>query len=582
MQSTAEEGTCFLIPHGSWADVLKDLQMAVEECLRGMRQQDVINRIWQHDHTVWKDEPTDIANRLGWLHSPDAMLEKIVDLTAFADEIRKEGFNQAILCGMGGSSLAPEVYYKTFGARGRYLDVKILDSTDPEAVLDVTRSINPTTTLFIISTKSGRTVETISFMKYFYNKTLDIAGARTAGKHFVAITDPGSNLESIAKELGFRRTFLNDPNIGGRYSALSYFGLVPAALIGLDLNVLLSRAQQMARNSITDKNSCLWLGTAIGESVEAGRDKVTLITSPTIRHFGAWVEQLLAESTGKEGKGILPVDGETTLDPASYAGDRIFVYLRLKGEDDHGRDVQRLVDAGHPVIQLDLGDLYDIGGEFFRWEMATAVAAHRIRINPFDQPNVESAKNRAREMVAAYQKNGSLPESTPTLDTNEIKVYSQFAVNSLEDALKQFLALANPGEDGIRGRSYVAIQAYVKPARETDKALQTLRTTIQKKYRLAVTVGYGPRFLHSTGQLHKGDAGHGLFIQFTADIPEDIAIPDEAGTDKSSITFGVLKNAQAMGDRQALLENGRRIIRFHLSENVPAGIEKLNSLLMQN
>ena len=579
MQTNTEDDTFFLASGGSWADVLKDLQFAVEECLRGIQKRDIVKRIWQHDHTVWKKHPTDITNRLGWLHSPEVMIQAVPDLVAFTDEVRNAGFSHVILCGMGGSSLAPEVFRYIFGVREGFLDLSILDSTDPGAVLEIDRTLDHPKTLFIISTKSGNTVETSSFMKYFYNKTAKIVGNGKVGEHFIAITDPGSDLESTAKELKFRRIFLNDSNIGGRYSALSYFGLVPAVLIGMDLNRLLNRAQGMAQNSNKNKDPAEWLGTAVGELAEAGRDKLTLITSPSIRYFGAWVEQLIAESTGKEGKGILPVDGEEIVDPKYYAGDRIFVYMRLEGEDSYDERVKRLAEAGHPVIQLNLGDLYDIGGEFFRWEMATSIAAHRLEINPFDQPDVEAAKNLAREMVTTYHVNGRLPELTPTLESGEINAYAPFETKSLTDAFKRFFALVRPGKDEALGRSYVAIQAYIKPSPETDKALQKLRTTIQKHYRLAVTVGYGPRFLHSTGQLHKGDAGHGLFMQITADMPKDIAIPDDAGNDQSSMTFGVLKNAQALGDRQALLDNGRHVIRFHLENNIAEGLNKLSDLV---
>ena len=347
----------------------------------------------------------------------------------------------------------------------------------------------------------------------------------------------------------------------------------------MDLKRLLDQAQAIASDSSKSKNSGEWLGTVIGEFAMSGRDKLTFIASPSIRYFGPWVEQLIAESTGKEGKGILPVDGETILDSEGYANDRIFVHLRLDGEGAYDESVKALADAGHPVIQFNLDNLYDIGGEIFRWEIATAVAAHRMEINPFDQPNVESAKRRARDMVETYQEKGTLPTPAPTLDLDDIKVYTEFPTNTLDEALKGFFARIKPGKDDALGRSYVAIQAYITPTQESNLALQRLRTTIQKKYRLAVTTGYGPRFLHSTGQLHKGDAGYGLFIQLTADTMEDLAIPDETGSDGSSMTFGVLKNAQALGDRQALLDNGRHVIRFHLGKDVPAGLKNLNDLL---
>jgi glucose-6-phosphate isomerase len=482
---------------------------------------------------------------------------------------------------MGGSSLAPEVLRLTFGVKNGYINLSILDSTDPGAVQEKAETLNFSKTLFIISTKSGGTVETFSFMKYFYNETLKAVGQDRVGEHFVAITDPGSGLESMGKELKFRKIFFNDPNIGGRYSALSYFGLVPAALIGMDLYLMLERAKAMAHHTrsyhcpVHGINTAAQLGVTLGETTLTGRDKVTFIISPHISYFGAWVEQLIAESTGKEGRGILPVSGETVCAPAVYGNDRLFVYLRVDGDSTYDTDVQALKDDGRPVVQINLGDLYDLGGEFFRWEMATVIAGMLLRINPFDQPNVESAKILARNMVSAYQNEGSLPDLTPRFQTNEIQVYADFTANSISETFQKFFSFAKPGQDEVAERSYVSIQAYIKPDSETDEALQKLRTKIQQAHRMAVTVGYGPRFLHSTGQLHKGDAGHGLFIQLISDQEKDLSIPNEAGDRASSITFGVLKRAQAMGDRQALLDAGRQVVLFDLGKDVIGAIKRL-------
>ncbi|RIK72386.1 glucose-6-phosphate isomerase [candidate division KSB1 bacterium] len=560
-------------------------QSNIDTALRDLRENDILARIWSHDHTVWKPEPTEITNRLGWLHSPEVMSKAIPEINAFVDEIRAEGFTHALLLGMGGSSLAPEVFRFTFGVQTGYLDLAVLDSTDPGAVLAHANRLDPTQTLFIVSTKSGGTVETFSFFKYFYNWTSEKIGETKAGKHFVAITDPGSGLADTAKKYNFRKTFINDPNIGGRYSALSYFGLVPAALIGMNLNVLLERAAAMAQlskgiaSSQTEDSSPATLGVILGELAVQGRDKVTLIASPPIKYFGAWAEQLIAESTGKEGKGILPVDGEEVGAPSVYGNDRLFVYLRLEGDSTFDQKVEALLEAGHPVVQLDLQDLYDLGGEFFRWEIATIIASRRLEINPFDQPNVESAKILARQMVEAYQKAGKLPEQVPSLQADGVSVYADVSAKNLADALNKFLAEARPGDKNHKSRSYVALQAYVTPTVENDAALQQLRTKIQTRLRLATTIGYGPRFLHSTGQLHKGDAGHGLFIQFTSEAAQDLAIPDEAGLPNSSMTFGVLELAQALGDRQALLDAKRRVIRFHLGKEVERGLLKLADLI---
>ncbi len=559
-------------------------ESAVASALKDLHDHAVLARIWQHDHTVWKPEPTEITNRLGWLHSPEVMPAAIPEITAFVDEVRAEGFTHALLLGMGGSSLAPEVFRFTFGVRPGFLDLAVLDSTDAEAVAAQAQRLDPARTLFLVSTKSGGTVETFSFFKYFYNLAAQRLGRDKAGRHFVAITDPGSGLVDTARKYAFRRVFLNDPNIGGRYSALSCFGLVPAALLGVDLRLLLERGAIMACNSegcnspLEGDNLSAKLGAVLGEMAAAGRDKVTLLASPAIRHFGAWAEQLIAESTGKEGKGILPVAGEEVVAPTAYADDRVFVYLRLRDDRTHDSAIAALQQAGHPVLQFTWQDEYDLGGEFFRWEMATAVASRRLGINPFDQPDVESAKVLARQMVAAYQQSGHLPEPAPTLQAEGIAVYTDFAPASLHAALQQFLAQAE--KSGATGpRTYVALQAYLPPTAETEAALQQMRSRIMRRWRCATTVGYGPRFLHSTGQLHKGDAGNGLFLQFTSDPRQDLPIPDEAGSAASAMTFGVLKLAQALGDQQALRNAGRRVIRFHLGTEVVQRLQRLADLI---
>ncbi len=559
-------------------------QAAVDAALAEMAENRVVARIWAHDHTVWKPEPTEIANRLGWLHTAEVMSDNVHRLESLVEEVRAAGYTHALLLGMGGSSLAPEVFRKTFGVGEGYLDLAVLDSTDPAAVLSHAERLDPARTLFIVSTKSGGTVETLSFFKFFYNRVAEAVGADRAGEHFVAITDPGTKLAELADRYHFRATFLNDPNIGGRYSALSYFGLVPAALIGVNVPRLLDCGLTAACSCEpcveTEENPGAWLGAILGELAKAGRDKVTFVTSPAIASFGDWVEQLIAESTGKEGRGILPVVGEPLGPSEVYGDDRLFVYLRLDGAGGHptGHDrardaaVQALEEAGHPAVGLHLCDLHDLGRQFFLWEMATAVAGHRLDINPFDQPNVEAAKVLARQMVAEYTAKGALPTETPALTGQGLTVYGDVKAASPGEALTAFLNLAQPGD-------YVALQAYVQPTARTDAALLALRTRLRDQFRLATTVGYGPRFLHSTGQLHKGDAGHGLFIQFTADDPQDAPIPDEAGRPASSITFGVLKAAQARGDRQALLDAGRRAIRFHLGTDVVEGLERLAEAL---
>ncbi|UCF30533.1 MAG: bifunctional transaldolase/phosoglucose isomerase [bacterium] len=547
---------------------------AVGEASRGLRERNIMSRIWDHDHTVWKPSPDEITNRLGWLASPENMAGVLPEIQDFAARVREDGYTHALLLGMGGSSLAPLVFGETFPVSDGYLDLSVLDSTDPAAVMEMDGRHDPRRTLFIVSTKSGGTVETLSFFKYFYNRARETVGDREAGRHFAAITDPGSSLERLAREHGFRRTFLNDPNIGGRYSALSYFGLVPAALLGLDLPTLLDRAATMACNCeaancpVQGDNTGGQLGAAMGRLSLEGVDKLTIVTSPGISTFGTWLEQLVAESTGKEGKGILPVDGEPVGQPDVYGGDRFFVTLRLPGDEADVAAVQSLADSGRPFVRIDLKDAYDLGGEFFRWEMATAVAGSIMGINPFDQPNVESAKVQARRMLDEFVESGSLPSPPPTLEEDGILVYSDLNPANLDEAVNGFLDQAEPG-------SYVALQAYVHPSNGNGAALADLRVRIRDALKVATTSGFGPRFLHSTGQLHKGDGGKGLFIQITTEDALDLPIPDVPGEEKSSVSFGVLKAAQAMGDRRALLDAGRRVARFHITGDARAGIRRL-------
>jgi transaldolase / glucose-6-phosphate isomerase len=550
--------------NGGIAAQLGQYETAVTDALLSLQEKNIIGRIWDHDHTVWADSPDEITNRLGWLRSPQEMADRVEELTQFAQEIKAAGYSDVLLLGMGGSSLAPELFANVFGPGSNGLNLAILDSTDPGAVLVQEQRLNLRRTLFVVATKSGGTAETLSFFKYFYNRTLAELGAEEAGRHFVAITDPGSKLEKTAGRLNFRRTFLNDRNIGGRYSVLSYFGLLPAALVGLDVAELLNRALRAAANCGRDTaigdNQGAFLGAVMGVLAKQGVDKLTLIGSPDLANFGDWVEQLVAESTGKAGKGILPVVGEPITGTALYGDDRLFVYLQLGNDISHLAAMDQLAALGHPVLTIPLDDLYDLGGQFFVWEMATAVASHFLQINPFDQPNVESAKIQARRMMEAYEETGQLPESESAPVTAE--------------ALADFVARARPGD-------YIALQAFVQPTVETDEQLQRLRVGLCETSHLATTLGYGPRFLHSTGQLHKGDGGNGLFIQFTSDAMQDVGIPDEAGSldksreEESAVSFNTLKLAQALGDAQALLDENRRLIRFHLGTDVNGGLATL-------
>lgn len=560
-------------------------QKAVLETLEELERNNVISRIWEHDHKVWDDNPAEITNRLGWLHSPEGFINTVDDINQFVDEIKAEGYTDALLLGMGGSSLAPEVFRQSFGVKDGYLDLTVLDSTDPGAVLARAGRLDPSKTLFIASTKSGTTVETLSLLKYFYNRVVNVLGEEKAGKNFIAITDPGSALEELGERLKFKAAFFNDTHIGGRYSALSCFGIIPAALIGIDIRELLERGIGMAGNCrfvgglSEGLNLGALLGVIIGKMALMGRDKLTLVLSPRIASFGLWLEQLIAESLGKEGKGILPVNGEFLADPGSYTPDRHFVQINVEGDSDSNSEIQKLVDAGIPVTRLYLKDVYDLSGAMFQWEFATAVAGYLLKVNPFDQPNVESSKAVAREMVETYKEKGKLPEPKPNLVKDGISAYTDITSESHGEILKLFLSEADHGdEDGV-GRSYIAIQAFIRQTDETDNAIAELRKKIQLGWKMTVTMGYGPRYLHSTGQLHKGDAGHGRFIQLTGDDAEDAPIPDEAGSKSSSISFGILKAAQALGDRQALVDNSRKVIRFHLGDDIIGGIKRLTEEL---
>ena len=529
---------------------LGDYLAGVESALSGLQSRRVISRIWSGDHTVWKPDPTEISNRLGWLTVTDAMREQIPAMQALAQEVRDAGIRHVVLLGMGGSSLGPEVLRQTFGSAPGYPELIVLDSTVPGWVQSVTDAIDPAHTLFLVSSKSGSTTEPNMFYAYFRGLVEKAAGKDGAGQHFIAVTDSGTSLEKLAIDQGFRRVFANPPEIGGRYSVLSYFGLVPAALIGLDLSRLIDRADRMREETVStvavQENPGAWLGAVMGVLAQQGRDKLTLVTSPSIGSFGLWVEQLIAESTGKEGLGIIPVAGEPLTSPNHYGGDRLFVYLRLDGDDNDESDraVQAIQESGQPLVRLNLRDKYDVGAEFFRWEMATAVAGSILGINPFDQPNVQAAKDMTDSVLGQFERSGELPPME--------------ASSSLGDLLSQ----AGPGD-------YLVIMAYIRQTPQVDQALDDLRRKVTARHGIATTMGYGPRFLHSTGQLHKGGPGSGLFLQLTGEHAHDLTIPG------APYTFGVLADGQAVGDLQALRASERRAVRVHLGSDPEEGLRRM-------
>ena len=499
----------------------------VSERLRQMDRDRILERIWRRDHTVWKDDPTEITNRLGWLSVTDLMHERIGELESFAELAAADGYETAVLLGMGGSSLAPEVFMRTFGSADGALELIVLDTTHPATIRRVADELDLRTTLFIVASKSGGTTETLSHFAHFWDAT-------PIGHQFVAITDPGTPLETLAREHGFRSVFLNPDDIGGRYSALSYFGLVPAALIGTPLHEVLDRAEEMevASDRILPaaQSPSATLGALMGEAARAGRDKLTLALPQEVASFGSWVEQLIAESTGKEGTGIVPIVGEPLAAPDVYGQDRVFVAI---GEHD---GVDALENAGHPVARLAFDGRGQIGGEFFRWEMATAIAGHVLGINPFDQPNVQEAKDATTQILAS----GSVED--PGFD-------------DLGALLKEV------GEG-----DYVAILAYLDRTSETGDAIERARLAIRDRYRVATTTGFGPRFLHSTGQLHKGGANDGVFIQVVDDGRSvDVPIPGQP------YTFGTLIDAQALGDLRSLRTRGRRVARVTFDQLMEVG-----------
>jgi transaldolase / glucose-6-phosphate isomerase len=533
-------------PGVSLGNYLQDVETTVAD----LQQREAVSRIWHKNHTVWKSSPIEITDRLGWLNITDLMDDQVGRLQAFAQEVKDAGYRHVVLLGMGGSSLGPEVLRQTFGSAPGYPQLIVLDSTAPAWVESVTSAIDPARTLFLVSSKSGSTIEPNTFYAHFRSLVEEMVGQDKAGQNFVAITDPGTSLEKLAQEAGFRRAFLNPSDIGGRYSVLSYFGLVPAALLGIDTAALIDRGDYMKEGCAScvpaHDNHGAWMGAIMGALAQKGRDKLTLATSPSISSFGLWVEQLLAESTGKEGTGIIPVAGEPLLGPETYSQDRLFVYLRMAGDDNAAIDagMERIEASGQPVVRIDLKDRYDLGAEFFRWEFATAVAGSLLGIHPFDQPDVQSAKDKTDSVLEQYQSSGQLPGIE--------------GAGSFQDLLAQ----ARPGD-------YLATLAYVLETPEVDQALEALRRKVIEQHHIATTLGYGPRFLHSTGQLHKGGPDSGLFLQLTADHQHDIPIPGQP------FTFGVLNDAQSLGDLQALQAAGRRVARVHLGSDAVAGIMKL-------
>jgi glucose-6-phosphate isomerase len=530
-----------------------------------MNHNEVVKRIWQKDATLWKSDPDNIKiinSSLGWLTVADEMIGVIDDLVEFSESVRSSGFEHVMVCGMGGSSLCPEVLARTFGRQPGFPELLVLDSTDPDVIAAFKDRIDIEHCLFIIASKSGSTTEPNVFQKFWYEEVNKLRD--NPGDNFVAITDPGSPLVETAKDLKFRRTFLNQSDIGGRYSALSYFGMVPAALMGLDVRRLLEGARQAAQSN----DAAVELGVTMGDNAAAGRDKLTLVIDRSLETLGLWIEQLIAESTGKEGTGILPVNGEPLGSPDVYGKDRQFVSISL-GSVSESAQLEALAAAGHPIVHRELSDLYDLGAEFFVWEFATAVAGWRLGINPFDQPNVQEAKDATKELLTAFTRRGHLDPRNTVASDESITIYGADdaeKAESVAEVLRDQLATIKPGD-------YIAFLNYIEETPEIDRQFQELRTQLRDATHCATTVGYGPRFLHSTGQLHKGGPDTGVFFQIIANDAIDFAIPGEP------YTFAILKQAQALGDFRALVKRGRRVIGIDLSDNLLEALAQLRKYL---
>jgi len=553
-----------------------DLAGKVTAAIEDWQKNNKVRRLWARDATLWSN--TDESNWLAWLGITDDQLAHIQHLTDIAAEAKSAGWTSAVLLGMGGSSLCPEVLRMTFGKIAGYPEMHVIDSTDPQQIAAIEKKLDLKKTIFIVSSKSGSTLEPNIFKQYFFERVTQAVGKENAGRHFIAITDPGSKVQKLAEADGFRHIFPGVPAIGGRFSALSNFGMVPAAVMGIDVHRFLDSTEMMVHacsaSVAANENPGVILGAVLGCGAVAGRDKVTIITSPGISDLGAWLEQLLAESTGKVGKGIIPVDRER-IGTNVYGNDRIFVYLRLDSAPDaqQEKDVAALESAGQPVVRISLADIYDLGQEFFRWEVATAVAGSILGINAFNQPDVEASKIATKKLTSEYEEKGSLPAETPLYSGEGVKLFTDDVnANALRSSagananlaayLKAHLSRLKPGD-------YFCISAYVEMNQAHEDQIQVFRHAVRDAKKVATCLGFGPRFLHSTGQAYKGGPNSGVFLQITCDDAADLKVPGQ------TYTFGTVKAAQARGDFSVLAERGRRCLRVHIGKNVAAGLKQL-------
>ncbi len=544
----------------------------VAAALEDWNRNNKVARLWQKDASLWSN--TDEASWLGWLGITEEQLANLASFKQLAADIKKAGFKHVLLLGMGGSSLCPEVLRLTFGKIKGFPELHVLDSTDPVQIRAIEAKVDLKCTLCIVSSKSGSTLEPNIYKQYFFARIKSKVGAKEVGNRFIAVTDPGSKMQQVAEADRFRKIFMGVPSIGGRYSAISNFGMVPAAVMGLDVAKFLRSTQEMVaacKGLSADTNPGAILGTILGVGANNGRDKITIITSPGIFDLGAWLEQLIAESTGKIGKGIIPVDREHLAKPEAYGNDRIFAYLRLSSKPNKAQDdaVKAIEKAGHPVVRITLPNLHALGQEFFRWEIATAVAGSIIGINAFNQPDVEASKIETRKLTTEYETTGSLPPESPFFEGSGIKLFADEKNASaltggadLSAVLKAHLSLLRAGD-------YFGVLGYIPMNAENEKTLQILRHAVRDKYKVATVLGFGPRFLHSTGQAYKGGPNSGVFLQITCDEARDLLVPGQ------KYTFGVVKSAQARGDFAVLVERGRRALRVHLGKNLKSSLGTL-------
>ena len=554
------------------------LTQAIQAALKDWQTNNKMARLWRGDPSLWTGEDED--KWVGWLPIVEDQLSHLKQLNDAASDAAKTGFTHALLLGMGGSSLCPEVLKITYGRQPGHPELHVLDSTDPAQIKSIESQVDLAKTLCIVASKSGSTLEPNIFKQYFFDRMQQAVGKDKAGEHFIAITDPGSKMQQVAERDHFRQIFFGVASIGGRYSALSNFGMVPAAIMGLDLSKFLQRTNEMVQackpDVPVDQNPGAVLGAILGTLGNLGRNKVTIITSPGIHDLGAWLEQLIAESTGKIGKGLVPVDREALGAPEVYGTDRVFVHLRLADEPDteQKKKLDALRTAGHPVVEIELADTYDLGQEFFRWEIATAVAGSILKINPFNQPDVEASKIVTRQLTEAYEKTGKLPEEAPLFDDGNIKLFTdeRNAANlntlagsdrSLTGFLRAHLSQFNPGD-------YMALLGYIEMNSAHEESLQAIRHAVRDRMQVATSLGFGPRFLHSTGQAYKGGPNTGVFLQITCDDANDLPVPGQ------KYTFGIVKAAQARGDFQVLADRKRRALRVHLPKDVDAGLKSLD------